>query len=63
MNACVDLDGCMGCGMFGELCRDVFEVCEAGSARMLVDDCAAWADCIVEAAERCPQDAVIVDEG
>lgn len=58
----IDLDLCVGCGTCEEVCPDVFQVGDDGFAHVLVDDPAAWADDVIEAAESCPEDAIVVDE-
>jgi ferredoxin len=63
MKVTIDLDRCIGCGTCEELCPDVFVVGDDGFAHVLVADSAAWADDVVAAAESCPQDAIVVDDG
>ncbi len=62
MKVRIDLDRCIGCGTCEELCPDVFEVGDDGFARVVIDDPSAGADCIIEAVESCPQEAISVDE-
>jgi len=58
----VDEGLCIACGACDGLCPAVFRVGDRKVAEVLVDDCGGWAGCILEAAEDCPQAAILVDE-
>jgi ferredoxin len=62
MQVRIDLDRCIGCGTCEELCPQVFELGDDGFARVVAGDPSAWAACVIEAAESCPQDAIAVDD-
>jgi ferredoxin len=62
MRVCVDKERCIACGACEDICPDVFELGSRDVARVLVDDAAPWKDCVLEAEESCPQEAISVCE-
>jgi ferredoxin len=62
MRVCVDKERCIACGACEDICPDVFELGSRDVARVLVDDAAPWEDCVREAEESCPQEAISVCE-
>jgi ferredoxin len=63
LNVRIDRDACIGCGLCEETCPDVFEVGDDGISTVIATDTAGREECIIAAAEDCPQDAIILDEG
>lgn len=59
----IDRDACIGCGACEDTCPDVFEVADDGISVVIATDTAGHEDCILAAAEECPAEAIIVDEG
>jgi ferredoxin len=61
LNVTIDRDACIGCGACEETCPDVFEVGDDGVAVVIAKDVSGQEDCIIAAAEDCPQSAILVD--
>ena len=59
--AIIDREACIGCGVCEETCPDVFEVGDDGIAVVIATDLGGHEDCIIGAAEDCPQGAILVD--
>ena len=64
MKAHVDPELCIGCGIFPDVCPEVFEMGDDDKAKAKVDTVppGAEAACRV-AADQCPQAAIQIDEG
>lgn len=60
MNPKVDKDLCISCGLCTEICPDVFELGPDDKATVK-DDADLDAECIEEAADSCPTEAIAVD--
>lgn len=59
MKAIVDCDLCIGCGLCEESCPEVFRVVDEGCALVLVESPGhEQYECIREAAEVCPTEAI-----
>lgn len=55
----IDKEACIGCGVCEQTCPDVFELGDDGKAN-LKEDADMDADCIQEAADNCPVEAINV---
>jgi ferredoxin len=53
----IDVDACMGCEACVETCPDVFEM-NADGDKAQVKDADADADCVDEAIDSCPAEAI-----
>ncbi|HHY39135.1 MAG TPA: ferredoxin [Clostridia bacterium] len=60
MNPKVDKDLCISCGLCTEICPDVFELGPDDKATVK-DNANLDAECIKEAADSCPTEAIAVD--
>lgn len=58
----VDLELCEGCGSCVEVCPEVFEMRDDEKAYVIAEDKCDTCDC-QEAADICPTEAIIVEEG
>ncbi|WP_461211186.1 ferredoxin [Desulfocurvus sp. DL9XJH121] len=56
----IDEDECMGCESCVELCPDVFEMNDDGD-KAVVKDPGSSADCVDEAIDSCPAEAISRD--
>lgn len=56
----IDEERCTGCGICVDICPGVFELGESGSA-FVKDSGRADADCVKEAVESCPSEAIILE--
>ena len=61
LNVTIDRDACIGRGACEESCPDVFEVGDDGVAMVIAKDLSGQEDCVLAAAEDCPQSAIVVD--
>ena len=52
----IDDDACMGCGACVETCPDAFEMNDLDKA--IVKDVGIAADCVAEAIDACPAEAI-----
>lgn len=51
---------CTGCGICETICPEVFEIGEDGISHVLSEDCNS--DCCREAADNCPEGAIVIEE-
>ncbi len=58
----VDPERCTGCGLCETICPEVFELGEDGIARVIDPGACDEAGCCEEAAESCPDEAIILQE-
>lgn len=59
----VEEDLCIGCELCADICPNVFEMGSDGLSHVIDDDPAeAEHDCVQEAADVCPTDAIILEE-
>jgi len=63
LNVSIDRDTCIGCGACEETCPDVFAVGDDDISTVIAADTGGHEDCILEAAEGCPVEAIIVEQG
>lgn len=62
MNAIVDKDTCIGCGLCPSICPEVFDMEDDGKAGVISDPVPEGAeDSASEAAESCPVNAISVE--
>lgn len=62
MNAFVDRDACIGCGICESVCPEVFQMDNEGKAKVIVGEISAQAQaCTNEAAGSCPVAAISVE--
>jgi ferredoxin len=62
MEAFVDQDACIGCGLCPAISPEVFDMADDGKAHVIVDTVPEGAeDSAVEAQESCPVDAIKVE--
>ncbi|MGI6037363.1 MAG: ferredoxin [Limnochordia bacterium] len=59
-NPHVDPDACIGCGLCADICPQVFEMDDDEGVAVVREDADLDADCIQEAADSCPTDAISV---
>jgi len=63
MKAIVNKETCVGCGLCADKCPDVFEMNDESIAEARTDSVPPEAeDCCREAAERCPVEAICLEE-
>jgi ferredoxin len=62
MRVRIDEDLCIACGACESLCPAGFRIGERKVAEVLADACEDRAACVLQAAEGCPQAAILVDE-
>ncbi len=63
MNAYIDRDGCISCGLCIDTCPNVFRMGDDGLAEVYVDEVPEEdADLAVEAQENCPVSVITVKE-
>ena len=63
MKATVDEELCIGCGLCQDTCPDVFELMDDGYSHVIVADIREdLYDCVREAAEVCPTEAIAFSE-
>lgn len=59
MRAIVDRDLCIGCGLCSDTCPEVFAIMDDGYAHPIVEEVPHEEyDCVQEAAELCPTNAI-----
>ena len=64
MKAHVDEDLCIGCELCQDDCPDVFEVMDDGISHVVREDIGPeYYDCVREAADVCPTEAISFTEG
>lgn len=62
MKVRIDEDLCIACGACETLCPGVFHLGDLKVAEVVAEDFGGCEDCVLEAAEACPQAAILVDE-
>lgn len=63
MEAFVDQETCIGCGLCPSICPEVFDMGDDGKAHVIVDTVPGDAESgAVEAQESCPVDAIKVEK-
>ena len=63
MKARVDQDLCIGCELCQDTCPDVFEIREDGFSHVIREEIGSeYYDCVREAAEICPTEAIIIED-
>lgn len=62
MNAKVDKETCMGCGLCESICSDVFRIGDDGLAEAYADVPADKESKVTDAIESCPVDAISREE-
>lgn len=63
MKAIVDPDECTGCGTCESICPDVFELRDDGLSHVIDEDPPeSLNDCIEEAMDECPVEAITIAE-
>lgn len=63
MNAIIDQDACIACGLCMGICPEVFSPCANGTVHAISGKVPAQAeDAVREAAENCPTDAIHTEE-
>lgn len=61
MKVKIDESLCTGCGICETICPDVFEINEEGISQVIADDPCSY-ECCSEAAENCPEEAIIIED-
>lgn len=61
MKITIDLELCTGCGTCEALCPEVFELDDEGFARVIPGADCEEAGCCEEAADSCPEEAIILE--
>jgi ferredoxin len=63
MKATVDEELCIGCGLCQDTCPDVFELMDDGYSHVICDQIGEELyECVREAAEVCPTEAITFSE-
>lgn len=63
MNAIVDRDACIGCGLCNTICPEVFEMDDEDIAIVIAEPVPEENEaCAQEATDSCPTDAISIEE-
>ncbi len=62
MKVCVDQEECTGCGLCADACPEIFKIGEDTATVMVEAIPSGQEDCIRQAAEDCPVEAIHVEE-
>lgn len=62
MKAMIDRDGCIGCGLCAEVCREVFRMADDGLAEVYAEISPEQEAAVQEAAEGCPVSVIAIEE-
>lgn len=62
MNASIDKNGCIGCGLCAGICPEVFSMASDGLAEVTASPTPDTLTCAKEAAESCPAAVITVNE-
>lgn len=62
MQATIDRDGCISCGLCPETCPDVFRMADDGKAEVYAEVSADNKELAEEAADHCPVSVIFIEE-
>ncbi len=62
MKACIDREGCIGCGACAAICPQVFHMAEDGLAEAAEQIKRADAELAQEAAQACPVEVITIED-
>ena len=62
MKVSIDAEKCIGCGTCSAICGKIFEIGDEGKAVVKQQPSKEDEDCVKEAFESCPTEAIILEE-
>jgi Ferredoxin len=62
MNAKIERDGCISCGLCAQTCPEVFRIADDDLAEVYSDVMPEWEESVEEAAENCPVTVIFIEE-